>query len=71
MESQVITGENIERFRLLALKGALKLEVAGMRHSKMGSVAKIVKQMLAEAGIKGKARKAELLAQFEAYIASL
>ena len=68
---EVITGENIDRFRLCALKGALKMEAAGMRHSKLGSVAKIVKQILAGAGIKGKSRKTELLAQFEAYIASL
>ena len=63
----VITGENVLKYRLLALKSALKLETKGLKHSKV-NVAKIVKGILAEAGIKPKAKKIELLAQFETYL---
>lgn len=46
----VITGpESISLFRLLSLKGALKLEMLGMTHSR-GSVYALVK---AEFGLKG------------------
>jgi hypothetical protein len=63
----VITGENVLKYRLLALKSALKLETKGLKHSKV-NVAKIVKGILAEAGIKPKAKKIELLAQYETYL---
>ena len=63
----VITGENVLKYRLLALRSALKLETKGLKHSKV-NVAKIVKGILAEAGIKPKAKKIELLAQYETYL---
>jgi hypothetical protein len=66
----IITGENVLKYRLLALKSALKLETKGLKHSKV-NVAKIVKGILAEAGIKPKAKKIDLLAQFEEYLAGV
>lgn len=56
------TPEKIEAFRLLALKGSLKLEVAGMhRHGR--SAYSIVKEKF---NLKGS--KASVLAQFEAIL---
>ena len=63
----VIAGDGVLTYRLLALKSALKLETKGLRHSKV-NVAKIVKGILTEAGIKPKSNKTDLLAQFEAYL---
>ena len=58
----LITGNNINKFRLLALKSALKLEVLGM--SKRGQSAySIIKQ---EFGLKGS--KAKVLEQFSRMI---
>ena len=45
----VVTGKHIELYRLLALRGALRLEIAGMRR-RGRSVASILKQ---EFGFKG------------------
>jgi hypothetical protein len=62
----VITGkDNIALYRLLTMKAALKLEVAGMKHSQ-GSVYALVKR---EFGFKGS--KASVLAQLTAHIESL
>jgi uncharacterized protein (DUF2141 family) len=59
----VITGrENIEFYRLLTLRGALKLEVLGLRHSR-GSVCALVKR---EFGFKG--TKQRVLDQLCAHI---
>lgn len=59
----VITGEADTRFfQLLQWKGALKLEILGMRHSQ-GSVYAHVKKQL---GFKG--NKQRVLAQLEAHI---
>ena len=59
----MITGErNIALWRLLTMKAALKLEVAGMRHSH-GSVYALVKR---EFGFKG--NKARVLEQLTAHI---
>ena len=59
----MITGEeNIALWRLLTMKAALKLEVAGMRHSQ-GSVYALVKR---EFGFKG--NKARVLEQLTAHI---
>lgn len=37
------TPESIEMRRLITLRGALKLEKLGMRHSRLGSVRKVVR----------------------------
>ena len=64
-DATVITGENsIRYFRLLALRGALKLECLGLKRRGQ-SAASIIKQ---EFGLKGS--KKVLLAQFEAYISA-
>ena len=62
----IISGkENISRFRLVALRGALKLEVAGMcRRGR--SVYSIVKE---EFGFKGS--RVKVLAQLNDYIENL
>lgn len=66
----VITGENIEKYRLLTLKAALKLETKGLRHSRM-CASQIVRQTLQNAGIKAKRNKIELLVQFEQYLETI
>ena len=40
------TPDQIQLYRLLTLKSALKLEILGMKHSRLGSVAKIVRGIL-------------------------
>jgi len=57
------TPETINAFRLLSLKGALKMEVSGMKASRGFSAFKVVK---AEFGFKGS--KASVLAQFESHL---
>lgn len=61
----IITGESIPLFRVLALRGALRLEAAGM-HRRGRSVFSIVKE---EFGFKG--NKARVLSQLNAYIEAL
>jgi hypothetical protein len=61
----VITGAEIELWRLLILKGALKLEVLGMRHSSGKSVYARIKK---EFNFKGS--KQRVLAMLELYIQS-
>ena len=69
MAEFVITGkDNIEMWRLLSIKSALKLEILGMRHSSGRSVAVVVRKILAEAGIVPKRLKRELLGQFSEHI---
>ena len=61
----MLTGENIDRFRLLSLRSALKLEIAGM--SRRGrSVYSIVKE---EFGFKGS--RVKVLAQLNDHIDTL
>lgn len=62
----VIEGENIYKFRLLAIKGALKLEAKGLRGRFKVSI--IARDILTKAGIKAKKNKDELLVQFQTYI---
>ena len=57
------TKEGISAFRLLALRGALRLESFGMRRSRGPSALAIVK---AEFGLKGNAKT--VLPQFEAML---
>ena len=61
----VITGPEIELWRLLALKGALKLEILGMKHSSGKSVSARLKK---EFGFKDS--KQRVLAMLELYIGS-
>lgn len=50
----LITGEdNIERFRLITLRGALRLEMKGLKRSK-GSVSHILKESYGITGSKKK-----------------
>lgn len=59
--SIIITGkEDIDAYRLLALKGALKLEIKGLKLSRGRSASQIIKR---EFGFKG--NKESVLAQFE------
>lgn len=69
MNSPIVcdTPESINAFSLLAMKGALKLESIGLRHSR-GSVAKLVRAVLKANGRKAPADKKELLTQFEFYL---
>jgi hypothetical protein len=60
----VITGEHIDVYRMLALKGALKLEMLGMKR-RGPSAYSIIKS---ELGLRG--NKASVLKQFEALCAS-
>jgi len=64
------TPESINAFHMLSIKGALKLESLGMRHSR-GSVGKLAKQILKEAGKKAPSNKVALLAEFEAHLRAL
>jgi hypothetical protein len=50
----IVTGEEINVARMLALKGALHLECLGMRHSSGRSVLSTVKK---EFGLKGNSKK--------------
>jgi len=69
MTTIVITGENIHKVRLLALRGALRMEASGLRGKV--NAAKIVRDMLEEAGIKAARNKTKLLEQFSEYIKPL
>jgi hypothetical protein len=62
----IIEGENIYKFRLLAIRSALKLETKGLRGRFKASV--IARDILTKAGIKAKKNKDELLVQFQTYI---
>lgn len=62
----VVTGEGVNLFRLLALKGALKLEIKGMRRSRGPSASAMIK---AEFGWKGS--KEKLLEKLEAHISEV
>jgi len=57
------TPESIMAFRLLAMRGALKLETKGLRHSR-GSVANSVRHMLNSRT----KNKEKLLAEYESYL---
>lgn len=53
------TPDGIEKFRLLQLKHAMKLELLGMKHSKLGSIISKVKKQY---GFKG--NKQSIVTQF-------
>lgn len=57
------TPDGIEAYRLLVLRGALKLEILGMRRSKGQSAATMIKQ---EFGLRGTNRS--VLEQYEAIL---
>lgn len=59
----VVTGDHVQLYRLLAMKSAIKLEMAGLKHSR-GSITAQVKR---EFGFRGNREK--VLAQLEALIA--
>lgn len=61
----VITGEHMELYRLLALKGALKLEARGLKLSRRTSASTVAKKQY---GLKGNRDK--LIAQVEQLIAN-
>lgn len=65
----IITGDNIEKYRLLALKSALMLETLGMK-SRRFCASKMVREILGKSGIVGKRNKIQLLAQFKTYLAT-
>lgn len=62
------TPEQINAFRLLALKGALKLETKGMQMSRGVKASVIVRKTLKDAGYAASASKVNLLAEFEQYL---
>lgn len=63
MPTTIDTPEGINAYRLLALKGALKLETLGMRHSR-ANVAQIVRGIV---GVKTR-NKRDLLVQYEQHL---
>ena len=67
MSTLVNTREGIALFRLLQLKGALKLEMLGMRHSSGRSVATQIRK---ELGLKARDKRslyAELIEYIDSY----
>lgn len=64
-EATIITGNNINLFRLLSMKNAIKLEIKGLRNSR-GSVVALCKK---EFGFKGS--KEKVLEQLEKRIQKL
>lgn len=65
----VITGDNIQRFRLQVIKQALYLESKGMRGRV--NVANIARDILVKVGIKAARDKKKLLVQFTDYLNTL
>lgn len=59
------TPEQIKAYRLLTLRGALKLEIAGLKHSRFSAYAIIKKEF----GLKG--NKQSILFQFEDRLRSI
>ena len=59
------TPEKVEAYRLLALKGALKLECLGMQMGRGIRASVQVREALADAGYRPERSKAKLLAQYE------
>ncbi len=64
----ITTPEGIAYARLAALKGAVRLESVGLRHSKIRSVRKMV---ALELGLKASAKCPEVLAAIEAKMAAM
>ncbi len=62
------TPEGIQFARLAALKGAVRLESIGLRHSKIRSVRKMA---ALEMGLKASAKCPEVLAAIEAKLATM
>lgn len=62
------TPEKIAAFRLLALKGALKMESLGMQMSRGIKASVIVRETLKAAGKSAPAKKTELLTAFENHL---
>lgn len=56
------TPEQISRFQLLQLRGCLKMEAKGMRHSKLGKLRKPVALML---GMKPNTKIEEVIAEIQ------
>lgn len=65
----VITGSNIQRFRLQVIKQALYLESKGMRGRV--NAANIARDILVKVGIKAVRDKKKLLVQFTDYLNTL
>jgi hypothetical protein len=70
MQNTVIadTPEKIQAFRLLALKGALKLETKGLQMSRGVRASVMARDVLAKAGKPAPANKVKLLAAFESHL---
>tara|TARA_R110000782_G_scaffold159582_1_gene251708 strand:+ start:478 stop:714 length:237 start_codon:yes stop_codon:yes gene_type:complete len=68
MNTTINTPEMIEAYRLLALKGALKLECLGMQMSRGMRASVLVREALASAGYRPERSKAKLLTQYEAVL---
>lgn len=64
----ITTPEGITYARLAALKGAVRLESVGLRHSKIRSVRKMA---ALELGLKASAKCPEVLAAIEAKMAAM
>jgi len=62
------TPEGISAYRLLALKGALKLETRGLQMSRGFKVSVAVRDILKDAGKKTPASKVKLLEAYEAHL---
>lgn len=65
----VITGENIDKYRLYAIRAALRLESIGLKGR--FNAAKIAREILNKAGYKADREKRRLLVQYCDYLNSL
>lgn len=65
----ILTGPAIQKFHLLTLKSALRLETIGMKHSSGRRASVVVRGILAKAGITPCKNKVQLLEQFEKFLA--
>lgn len=65
----ILTGPDVQKFHLLVLKSALRLENRGLRHSSGRRASVEVRKVLERAGIKPAKNKILLLEQFERFLA--
>lgn len=65
MSTMIDTPDGIRAYIMLAQRGALKLEIAGLRHSSGRSIAKFIREAY---GLKCGSKKTDVLAAFEALL---
>ena len=65
----ILTGPDVQKFHLIVLKSALRLETRGLSHSSGRRASVEVRKVLERAGIKPAKNKILLLKQFERFLA--